>query len=317
MLYIWKSESQLNISGDEKFGEQIHDPEAVIWLDVAIDKENFREELESLNLLHSITLERIFTENNRAFLDEYDDYLHLLLQEVQYNADNEVELKEAHFILGSHYLITIHDPAVKSFENFIKTTPPVRYFSKGSDILFYHLSEPLISSSFGVLDQIADLTEDVEDRIFPKPDRTLLNELFSLKKDLIALRKALAPMREVFSMLSRRENPFVDVEALPFMSHLYDELIRLHEISDTQREIVSNALEIYLSSMSNRMNEIMMTLTVVSTIILPLTLVVGYYGMNFRYFPEIGWRHGMAYVLSLMALITLGMLWYFKRKKWF
>lgn len=317
MLYCWEAATELRTVDADHFGDLVKKPQAILWLDLPLSGEETRNRLEALNLLHPLTISRIFTINNRAFLDEFDDYLHLLLQEVQYNEDQTVTLKEAHFIMGSNYLITIRNPAIDSLNGFSKEAPPARYFSQGPDILFYHLAEPLLSAGFRVLDQIADLTEDVEDRIFPKPDQGLLNELFSLKKDLIAIRKSIAPMREVFSLLSRRENPFVDNEALPFMSLLYDELIRLHEMNDTQREIVSNALEIYLSSMSNRMNEIMTTLTVVSTIILPLTLIVGYYGMNFRIFPELKWGHGILFVVGLMVLTTLGMLWYFKRKKWF
>jgi magnesium transporter len=168
-----------------------------------------------------------------------------------------------------------------------------------------------------VLDEIADLTETIEDRIFPKPDQSLLNEIFSLKRDLIAMRKAMVPMREVLGLISRRENPFVDLEALPFMSLLYDQLLRLQELCETQRDIIAGAQEIYLSALSNRMNEVMMTLTIVSTIMLPLTLIVGYYGMNFQHFPELGWRHGLVFLWVVMGGTVAGLLWYFKRKKWF
>jgi magnesium transporter len=317
MLYVWQSDSTIYTTSDKEFTQLAGDATNVLWLDLEADEASLRRQLEALQLLHPLSIDRIFTKQPRPFLDEYEDYLQILLQEVTYTPENQVELGVCHFIIGSHFLITIHSSPLTAINLVTKSLPPARFFSQGSDILFFHIVEPLISSYFNVLDAIAELTEDVEDRIFPKPDKNLLNELFNLKKDLITLRKSLAPMREVFSMLSRRENPFVDEAALPFMSHLYDLLIRLHEISDSQREIASGALEIYLSSVSNRTNEIMMTLTIVSTIILPPTFIVGYYGMNFPHMPEFSWHYGFLYVLALIIGSTVGLLWYFKKKHWF
>jgi magnesium transporter len=316
MLYVWREELPLSAQPDEKFTALSADPANVLWLDMEASGAELRQRLESLKLLHPLTVERIFTEQPRAFLDEFDEYLHILLQQTFYEPGAEITMDVCHYIMGNNYLITIHTQPVAALEAMKLTTIPARFFSQGSDVLFYHLALPLINSGFTALDIVADVTEDIEDRIFPKPDRNLLNELFNLKRDLISIRKTLAPMREVFSLLSRRENPFVDAQALPFMSHIYDQIIRLHEISDTQREIVSGALEIYLSSMSNRMNEIMTTLTIVSTIILPLTLITGYYGMNLQ-LPESQWKYGFLYVLALFLLTVTGMLWYFKRRNWF
>jgi magnesium transporter len=319
MLYFWQADSGLKIKANEEFVALKSEPGAILWLDLEGEEVALCKELVAIGGFHPLSFERIFTKQPRAFLEEFDEYLHILLQEILYDdqaEESRVKLGVCHFILGGNYLISIHSQPIEAFQSFRRVPPPGRFFQQGSDLLFYYLTEPLIGATFRVLDQIAELTEDIEDRIFPKPDRKLLNELFRLKKDLITLRKTLAPMREVLGMLSSRENPFVDEQALLFMSHLYDQLIRLHEISDTQREIVSGALEIYLSSMSNRMNEIMMTLTIVSTIILPSTLIVGYYGMNFN-LPEHHWKNGYLFVLVLILGITFGMLAYFKRKHWF
>lgn len=316
MLYVWQDGSPLTVENDTQFTKLAADPAKVLWLDIESDGAELRERLESLKLLHPLTIERIFTRQPRAFLDEFDEYLHILLQQIFYEPGVDMKMDICHYIMGNNYLITIHTQAVAALETVKLANTPACFFSQGSDVLFYHLALPLINSGFAALDTVADVTEDIEDRIFPKPDKNLLNELFNLKRDLIAIRKTLAPMREVFSLLSRRENPFVDIQALPFMNHIYDQLIRLLEISDTQRETVSNALEIYLSSMSNRMNEIMTTLTIVSTIILPLTLIVGYYGMNLH-LPEFGWKYGFLYVLGLFLVTVTGMLWYFKRRHWF
>lgn len=316
MLYVWQDGSPLAMENDNQFTKLAGDLAKVLWLDIEGDDAQLKERLESLKLLHPLTIERIFNRQPRASLDEFDEYLHILLQQIFYEHGKEITMDICHYIMGNNYLITIHNQPVAALETLKLTNIPARFFSQGSDVLFYHLSLPLINSGFAALDTVAEVTEDIEDRIFPKPDKKLLNELFNLKRDLITIRKTLAPMREVFSLLSRRENPFVDAQALPFMSHIYDQLIRLHEISDTQRETVSGALEIYLSSMSNRMNEIMTTLTIVSTIILPLTLIVGYYGMNLQ-LPEFRWKYGFIYILGLFSVTVTGMLWYFKRRHWF
>ncbi len=315
MLITWQAQAGITQTDQKSFNRLRADPETVLWLDLDGDATEVRAALEQLQLFHPLTIERIFTPQPRAFLDEFEDYLHLLLQEIHSNEAGAVELNPCHFILGNRYLITIHLRPVEAIE-VVKTDPPPRFFRQGSDVLFYHIAVPLIGKGFVVLDQIADLTETIEDRIFPKPDQSLLNEIFSLKRDLIAMRKAMVPMREVLGQLSRRENPFVDQEALPFMSLLYDQLIRLQELCETQRDIIAGAQEIYLSAISNRMNEIMKTLTIVSTIMLPLTLIVGYYGMNFK-IPELGWPHGLGLLWGLMGGTVAGLLWYFKRKKWF
>lgn len=321
MLYTWNTTSPPVRRPDQEFSIWSVNKEAVLWLDLNGDEAGLREELQYLgisdNILHALTVERLFVNEPRAFLDEYDEYIHLLIYEVFYNEEYEIETIPCHFIIGSNYLLTIHQRIPTPFAPYFRETPPGRFFSQGSDVLFFYLADMLISGGFLVLDEIADLTENLADRVFPGPDRKLLNELFDVKKDLIAFRKLIVPMREITANLARRENSFVDEKALPFINHLYDQLIRIHETIDSEREIISEALDIYLSSLSHRTNEIVMTLTIVSTIILPMTLIVGFYGMNFRFFPELNWHYGIVYVLSLMLVITGGMLWYFKRKKWF
>ncbi|TCL73305.1 magnesium transporter [Hydrogenispora ethanolica] len=316
MFLAWREHSGVTRLPDAEFAGMLGDSATVLWLDLAGGEAEIRPVLTGLKLFHPLTIERLFTPQPRAFLDEYQDYLHLLLQEIHWDAEGAVELRGCHFLIGANFLITVHAGPLEALRE-LPPDPPARFFSQGSDILCYHLAAPLISQGFKVLDEVADRTEALEDRIFPKPDRELLTELFALKRKLIAMRKALAPMREALALLSRRENPFVDLEALPFMSLLYDQVIRVHELCETQRDILAGAQEIYLSALSNRMNEVMMTLTVVSTIILPLTLIVGYYGMNFRHFPELAWPHGLLFLWLVMAGTVAGLLWYFKRKHWF
>jgi magnesium transporter len=315
MLYLWQpGYGDPQLRDEPEFIQLLSQSGAVLWLD--LDGRDPEAIATALPFLHPVTAQRFSARPARAFLDEFDDYLHILLHQIYYTEAEEVGAEPCHFILGANFLITVHAKPIDSLLRFGTSAPPARYFNQGSDLLFYFLAEPLLDQAFVILDAIAERTEAVEDRIFPTPDQTLLNDLFRLKKSLIALRKTLAPIREVFSLLSRRENPFVDQQALPFISHLYDQLIRLHEIGDSQREIVAGALEIYLTTLSNRMNEVMKTLTIVSTIILPLTLIVGYYGMNFKNFAELGWDNGIPFVTGLMVLITALMLWYFKRRHW-
>ncbi len=317
MLYLWQPETQPILLPDSDFEKYLSIPENILWLDLHDSPLELKNHLAKLDFLHPLTIEKIFAHEPRAFLAEFDQYLHLLFHELYYSNLYEVSLVDCNFILGKNFLITIHQEPIKFFDNFLAEPPPARFFKNGADLLFYYLAEPLLSSGFQVLDEIADLTENIEDRILPHPEKELLNELFDLKKDLMQLRKTLVPMREILAQLARRENSFMDEAALPFMGHLYDTIIRLSESCDLQRDLVSGALELYLSSISNRTNEVMMTLTVVSTLILPLTLIVGYYGMNFRCFPETNWKYGIPFVVGLMCAISGTMLWYFKKRKWF
>ena len=152
MLYVWQEDSPVSIENDDQFGKLAGDPAKVLWYDIEADGDALRKRLNSLKMLHPLTIERIFATQPRAFLDEFDEYLHILLQQVFYEPGAEISLDICHFILGSNYLITIHSQPVTALETVKFPNIPGRFFSQGSDILFYHLALPLTNSCFRALD---------------------------------------------------------------------------------------------------------------------------------------------------------------------
>lgn len=252
----------------------------------------------------------------RARAENHDDYVYSLLYRVGYSPDEGVVAGHYHCYLGRNYLVTVHRGPDGAVQEAMHSATPHRICTMGPDMLFYLLGNSLVDSSFPVLDTISDEVEGIEERMYDGPDGEIPRRLYELKRHLLDLRRHASPMREAFGFLARKENQVIDIDVLPYVWELYDRTVRISEMVDVNREIVSGALEMYMTIVSNRMNEKMTTLTIVSVIFLPLTVIVGYYGMNFRFFPELGWKLGLVFVWGLMIAVVLGMLWLFSRRKW-
>jgi magnesium transporter len=186
----------------------------------------------------------------------------------------------------------------------------------GADYLVYALIDAIIDNYFTILEKLGETIEDMEDKLVTSPTSETLQTLHDLKREMIFLRKSVWPLREVVNRLERSESPLIKKSTRVYFRDVYDHTIQVMDSVDTFRDMLSGMLDIYLSSISNRMNEIMKVLTVIATIFIPLTFIVGIYGMNFKYMPELGQRWGYPAVLILMLAITIAMLIYFRKKKW-
>ena len=191
-----------------------------------------------------------------------------------------------------------------------------RIRSRGVEYLLYTLVDVVIDSGFPLLEDLGEQSEDLEERVLENPDKRILNTLHQLKRDLLLLRRALWPQREVISRLIQHDGELVDETLRPYFSDCYDHAVQIIDLIETYREMLSGMLDIYLSSLSNRMNDIMRVLTVIATIFIPLTFIVGVYGMNFTHMPELHWQYGYFGVWGIMIALAIGMLIAFKRRKW-
>jgi magnesium transporter len=191
-----------------------------------------------------------------------------------------------------------------------------RIRSRGVEYLLYTLVDVVIDSGFPLLEDLGEQIEDLEERVLENPDKRILNTLHQLKRDLLLLRRALWPQREVISRLIQHDGELVDETLRPYFSDCYDHAVQIIDLIETYREMLSGMLDIYLSSLSNRMNDIMRVLTVIATIFIPLTFIVGVYGMNFTHMPELHWQYGYFGVWGIMIALAIGMLIAFKRRKW-
>lgn len=269
--------------------------------------------------IHPLVLEDIANTDQRPKAEEYDNYLFLVLKMLTPVAAG-VSSEQVSLILGGGWLLTFQegldgDPFSPVRERLKNSQGRLR--SQGADFLAYSLMDVIVDNYFLVLEQVADSIEVMEEELMRAPSQRTLAEIYRMKRELLFIHKAIWPLREVINSLIRRESPLVKESTLIYLRDLYDHTIQVIETTETLRDMLSGMLDIYLSSVSNRMNAVMKVLTIIATIFMPLTFIVGLYGMNFKYMPELESHWGYPGVLLVMVMVTIGMLIFFRRKRWF
>jgi len=268
--------------------------------------------------IHPLVLEDIANTDQRPKAEEYDKYLFVVLKMLT-PVETGVSSEQVSLVLGEGWLLTFQeglevDPFNPVRERLKNAQGRIR--SQQADFLAYSLMDVVVDNYFLVLEQVADSIEAMEEELMRTPSQRTLAEIYRLKRELIFIHKAIWPLREVINSMIRRESPLIKESTLIYLRDLYDHTIQVIETVETLRDMLSGMLDIYLSSVSNRMNAVIKVLTIIATIFMPLTFIVGLYGMNFKYMPELEWRWGYPLVLLLMVLVTVGMLIFFRRKKW-
>jgi magnesium transporter len=219
--------------------------------------------------------------------------------------------------LGANFLITVHRDAMQAVDDVCNRLPgDPRLLGNGPDFLLYSIVDQLVDAHFPLLESIEESVDDLQDAIFRDAQPSQLDELLHLKRDINVLRRQSLPQRELLNQISRGDAAFVQKQHLIYFRDIYDHMFRISETIDVERDMMAGTMEAYLSAVANRTNEIMKVLTVLSTIMLPLTVIAGVYGMNFEHMPELHWRYGYAYALGLMAATTIVLLLWFRRRGW-
>ena len=292
----------------------------VTWIDI-----NGYQQLKDLEYLgecfklHPLVLEDILNNDQRPKVEDFGDYLFIILKTLHHDEKtNQVLTEQISLILGDNYVISLH-------ENDTDIFAPVRQRLKGSsgrirkakaDYLAYALMDLIVDHYFLVLEQLGEVVEDLEEELVTNPGPDTLNKIYSLKRNTILIRRAVWPLREVVSQIERSDSPLIEENITLYLRDVYDHVAIAMDSIETYRDILSGILDIYLSSISNRLNEVMKVLTIIATIFIPLTFITGVFGMNFKYIPGLDWPWGYYACLGSMSLIFLTMLWYFKRKGW-
>ena len=296
------------------------DTHGVTWLD--IDGVHQAEVLESVGQhanLHPLVLEDIHNTYQRPKVEDYDDYLYIVLKMISWDSDSsEVQAEQVSLILGKNYVISFKEDPGDIFDSIRQRLREGkgRIRKLGADYLAYSLLDQVVDHYFIVLENLGEQVEDLEEELVTNPDRSTLQTIYHLKRELIYLRKSVWPLREAISSLERGESPLFQPETLIYLRDVYDHTIQVIDTIETFRDMVSGMLDIYLSSVSNRMNEVMKVLTIIATIFIPLTFIAGVYGMNFIYMPELQWHWGYFLIWGVMITMAIGMVIYFKRKGW-
>ena len=294
-------------------------PDRVNWINLdGLSNLEVIEKLQTHFTIHSLLIEDILNDQ-RPKAEEFDDYLFFTLKMLYRIDDNNIDYEQISFILGPDYLISFQQKEGDLFDGFRER---IRFDrgkvrKKESDYLLYRLIDIIVDNYYNVLDHIGDRIEDIEDNAYENPDNKIFHEIQSLKKELIFLRKALYPLREALSRLVKGESEFIREETLPFFADVYDHVAHLIDSLDTYKDLTSSLLDIHINALNTRMNEVMKVLTVISTIFMPLTFVVGVYGMNFDFMPELHWQWSYPAIWGIMISIVVIMLIFFRKKKWF
>ncbi|MEX2722109.1 MAG: magnesium/cobalt transporter CorA [Candidatus Wukongarchaeota archaeon] len=269
--------------------------------------------------LHPLIIEDIVNTGQRPKMEDLENYIFFVLKMLYYDEKkDDITTEQVSLILGSNFVISFQERLGDVFdpvrERIRKSRGRIR--KVGSDYLVYALIDAIVDHYFIVLEKLGEKIEYLEEELVTDPRPETLQAIHNLKRDNIFLRKSVWPLREVISGLERGESPLIEKSTEIYLRDVYDHTIQVIDTLETYRDMVSGMLDTYLSSVSNKMNEVMKVLTVIATIFIPLTFIAGVYGMNFEYMPELGWHWGYVMVWIIVLTITALMAFYFKTKKW-
>ncbi|WP_333819370.1 magnesium/cobalt transporter CorA [Ohtaekwangia sp.] len=289
------------------------------WINIdGLNNQDIIEKVQTFFCLHSLLIEDVLSDQ-RPKAEEFDDYLFFTLKMLYRIDGTGIDYEQISFVLGKNYLISFQEKEGDLFDGFRERIrlDQGRVRKKQADYLLYRLIDIIVENYYNVLDRIGDLIEEIEDTVYQNPSMRTFNRIQRLKKELIYLRKALFPLRDALSKIVKGESEFVHEENLRFYSDVYEHVIHLTDSLDTYKDLVSSLMDIHINAMNTKMNEVMKVLTVISTIFIPLTFIVGVYGMNFKFMPELDWKYGYFGVWGIMFLVVAGMISFFRYKKWF
>jgi len=296
------------------------DKSTITWINIdGVHEIKVIEEIGKHFNLHPLILEDIVDTDQRPKIKDFGNYIFIILKMLYYDEkDNEMKVEQVSLVLGKNYVISFQEREGDVFDAIRERNRNNigRIRKLGADYLVYSLIDAIVDNYFTIIEKLDEEIENLEDKVIIQPNPSNVQAIHKLKRDLIFLRKSVWPLREVISFLEKGESPLVLESTNIYLRDVYGHTIQVMDTVETLRDIVSGILDIYLSSINTRMNEIMKVLTIIATIFIPLTFITGIYGMNFQYMPEIKWFWGYPAVLSIMVAIGIGMLIYFKRKKW-
>lgn len=293
--------------------------QGVSWINIdGLHNIEVIEKVCSLANLHKLTIEDILNISQRPKVDEYERYLYVVVKMFVPKENGNTDEEQLSFVLTDNMLFTFQEKEGDVL-NHVRTRlrenkGMVR--KRSSDYLLYTLIDSVVDYYFLMLEKMGERLEMLESELLKNPTERILNELHNIRSEILNLRRSIYPLREVVSRLGKMELHPINPQTKIFINDLYDHSIQVIENIEVMRETVTGMLELYMNSISNRMNNVMKVLTIIATIFIPLTFIAGVYGMNFKYMPELEWEWGYFAILAFMFLIAFTMLFYFRRKKW-
>lgn len=297
----------------------LRDTDSISWINVeGLHQVKVIETLGQGFGLHPLVLEDILNTDQRPKVEIYDDYIFIVVKMLLYDTEQEgVRTEQVSFVLGKKFVISFQECRGDVFDGVrerLRSGRRIRFL--GSDYLAYALVDAIVDSHFFILEKIGDEIEQLEDELLLDPSPESLNQIHRLRREMILLRKSVWPLRELVSELGREETTMVSRETAVFLRDVYDHTIQVIDTVETFRDLLSGMLDLYMSTVSNRMNEIMKVLTLIATIFIPLTFIAGVYGMNFEYMPELSWKWAYPAVWGIMIGVGVALVFFFKKRNW-
>lgn len=324
VMYITpKNELQTSLSLEE-VKPLLKTSEGLLWVDFeATPPEEDAPILLDTFGFHPLAVDDALAESHVPKLDDWGEYLYIVLHAVVFSQENggELDTQELDIFMGQNYIVTHHDQSIAALERVWSACHrDERIFKNGVDHLLYRLVDEVVASYMPVVEAMDDAIDQSEDQIFDRPTPHTLEKIFSLKRSVLRLRRIIGPQREVLNKLARDDYQVIDYRARVYFRDVYDHLVRLYDIAESIRDLVGGALDTYLSVINNRMNDIMKTLTIITTLFMPLSFITGFFGMNFFQpsTPLDAWTGRAAFAITL--LITVGtplvMFQWMRRRGW-
>jgi magnesium transporter len=313
------SHKQLTVHENVDWKQFQSDPQHLYWWDLNMPTAEESECLGGYFKFHTLAIEDCVSDVHYPKIDFYETYLYMVIHGVDPDRSQAEGFapKELDIFLGQNYLLTFHHKDMRSVAEVLRRTKAnAPIFEYGLDFVLYTIMDILVNNYMPILQDLEDHIDEVEEQLFEQPSPEDLRKILTLKRTLLSLKKTVFPQREVMNHLARNEYQFISQKTQFYFRDVYDMLFRMTEMTESFRDVTTAMVETYLSTVSNRMNEVMKALTLITTIFMPLTVITGIYGMNFKHMPELETRYGYFVVLGVMLLVAGGLFTYFRRKNW-
>ncbi len=297
----------------------IADRSNLLWLDIDTTGSADLGLLDREFGFHELAIEDALRHHQRAKVDQYDSFTFLVFYAVDHDTSvmQGTRLIQIAMFVGPNYLVTVHKgPLVEIDESAARWRRNIDKIDRSISSLIYSLLDAIVDGYFPVIDAVADRVEDIEEAVFEEFQEDALQDIFRLKKSLLAMRRVVAPERDVLNTLIRRDSPLFGPESVPYFQDVYDHLVRVTDSIDIYRDLLTSALDAFLSMSSNRLNQVMKVLASWTIPLMAGALIAGIYGMNFAHMPELDWRLGYPAALLVMTVTMIAIVLYFHRKKW-
>ena len=293
--------------------------DGLLWIDIEGVTEEDTKLLSDVCGFHPLAVEDCVSRNiHPPKIDDFEDYLFIIVHGINYCIESDVvETTELAIFVGKNYVVTTHDVPMRSVSSLLdRIQKDNRLMRRGADFLMHDLIDALVDNIMPTIDEMNDKSVTVEAEALHNPGKETLAAIMQLKRSILALERVMSPQRGIIDRFSRGEYALIGEKAGIYYRNIFDHLLRIEMLTYNLRDMVESTLSTYLSSVSNRMNEVMKVLTLIATIFIPLTFIAGIYGMNFANMPELQWRYGYFGILIVMAVIGISLAVYFKRRRW-